>query len=115
MEGKGLSQRALAKEAKINYQNFNRLMNGGRSIIKSDILPDVARALGVTTEYLKSVDTQPAKSSSMPDQEDRSSRILAIQTKLLLMTDDQLGTVELAVNNLLELSQRENSIKQAKD
>lgn len=63
MKAQGLSQRELAKRAKINYENFNRLIKGGRSITKSDVLPAVAAALGVPVEALRSIDEykSPAK------------------------------------------------------
>jgi transcriptional regulator with XRE-family HTH domain len=51
-----LSQIDLATKAKVNYQNLSRLMNKKRSIVKSDVLNDIAKALGTTGDALKSTD-----------------------------------------------------------
>lgn len=88
METKQWSQRELAKQAKISYENFNRLMKGGRSITKSDVLPLIAGALGVTAEFLKSVE-QTAETTSSGE----LSLIVAIQRGLPTLNESQLRTV----------------------
>lgn len=86
MELRGLDQTALAKKAKINYQNLSRLLNRGRSITKSNVLPDIATALGVTYEEIKSVDASPVVALESR----RSSRILEIQDRINKLNLDQL-------------------------
>ena len=56
MRLKGFSQASLAKEAKISKENLNRLFKGHRSISKADILPDLAKALGVGVDSLKAAE-----------------------------------------------------------
>lgn len=107
MEAKGWSQRELAKQAKINYENFNRLMKGGRSIIKSDVLPDIAKALGVTAEFLKSVDQGP------PVKSDRSDLILHIQSRLTSLNEKQLGFVDGFIDDLLAHTPTASGLKKS--
>lgn len=103
----GLTQRELANKAKINYQNLNRLMKGHRSIVKSDVLPDIARVFGVTAESLKSVNIK----SAPPSSSDRASRILALQSTLMSMTDDQFDTAETFINGQVDLAEEPSAQK----
>ncbi|WP_374029786.1 helix-turn-helix domain-containing protein [Bdellovibrio bacteriovorus] len=68
MVERGLSQVKLAQNAKINVQNLNRLLRLKRSIVKSDVLPAIARELGVTVNDLM----------ARPDEVEYKQRSLAL-------------------------------------
>ncbi|HEY8272175.1 MAG TPA: helix-turn-helix transcriptional regulator [Pseudobdellovibrionaceae bacterium] len=95
MDEKNISQRQLAKDAKINYQNLNRLIKGHRSIVKSDILPDLAKALGVTTEFLKSVNMSDKTDlfATEKPQESKTELLGQIMVNLNALNEDQLRSV----------------------
>ena len=99
MSAKGISQKQLADNAKINYQNLNRLLKQKRSIYKSDVLAVIAAYFKVTvTELTRNardsdesmVFYQSAPRSPTPD---RATLILAIQARLTTLDDSELGLV----------------------
>nr|BFD58929.1 hypothetical protein CKG001_10360 [Bdellovibrio sp. CKG001] len=96
MRQKGLSQRQLAKNAKINYENFNRLMKGGRSIVKSDVLPLVAAELGVTQD-----DLMHSTLSSSPANTSKEQLIGEILVRLSTLNEDQLRAASTGINNAI--------------
>ena len=81
MQQRGWSQSELAKQAKINYQNLNRLLKGGRSITKSDVLPSIAKAFGLDVEDLKKIEGSPVVNAKS-EAPNRATLILEIQDKL---------------------------------
>ncbi len=105
MQQRGWSQKELAKQAKINYENLNRLLKGGRSITKSDVLVDIAKAFNISLEDLKSVDkvipTQAAPS-------DRASLILEIQDLLKELPQNELEMLKKSAENLKTISKSKN-------
>jgi transcriptional regulator with XRE-family HTH domain len=86
---KGFNQSLLAKEAKVSKENLNRLLKGHRSLSKANILPDIAKALGVSVEQLKSADVN----VNQMKEKSKSELILAIQSRLTPLNEEQLGRV----------------------
>lgn len=90
MEAQGLNQAGLAKKAKIDAVNLNRLFRGRRSITKSEILPDIAKALGVNVNELKSIEEN---SHSVQKSPSKAEQILTIQAHLLTMSEIDLDRI----------------------
>lgn len=88
---RGMSQRELAKQAKINYQNLNRLMRGHRSIIKSDVLAEIATFLGVPVSdlYANPNSETPIQESGNPEM----ALLIKIQTILPTLNHSELKGV----------------------
>lgn len=96
----GLSQSDLAKNAKTSLTTINRLEKG-HQFPHSNTLTEIAKALNLNVADLyKNDDVE-----SLPPQNDRASRILELQSKLMSLSDNDFDTVETMVNGLKELSQ----------
>lgn len=91
MRARGLSQAALAKKAKISKENLNRLLRGHRAITKSDVLLDIASALGVDVEYLKQ--SEQAENIAISAEAERALVLIRIQDKLKTMTLSELQDI----------------------
>ena len=96
----GLSQSDLAKNAKTSLTTINRLEKG-HQFPPSSTLTEIAKALNIEVSSLYAEEASP---SMKEPGSDRAQRILDLQTKILSLSDDDLGVVEMTVGGLIELS-----------
>jgi len=88
---KGWSQEKLSEEANTNRRTVQNIEGSKVESPGIDVVVRLARALDLSVSYL--IDDKPT----------RGERVLALQAKLLTMSEDDFETVEMTANNLLDL------------
>lgn len=110
-EARGLSQKQLGTLAGVTAPAIT-MWETGKRFPRGKNLTSLARALGVAEAEI--MNDTPIEKDYSPVSNDRATRILQIQDKLKLLSDQNLAAIEFAINGRLEI-QAKNRSKDSKE
>lgn len=94
-----MTQSELAEKANLSLRGIQAIETQGRAP-RAETLEQIAKALGVPVGELY-LNPNQKKSTGLPTiTPDRAAKILALQFRLMNLSDDDLNTVEMTVQNL---------------
>lgn len=94
LDFKGWTVKELAAEAGISVHTLNHYLNGIKSVPAADVAVRIAKALGVTVEYLFDNEEAPVKQKNIP------FKIRRTAEKLLRLDEFDRNAVEALIDKL---------------
>ena len=105
-EARGLSQKQLGTLAGVTAPAIT-MWETGKRFPRGKNLTSLARALGVAEAEI--MNDTPIEKDYSPVSNDRASKILSIQDKLKMLSDENLASIEFAIEGRLKIQNKNQS------